>query len=265
MMTNTTTRNRTFRAQNPNSTATAGQLGLLATILTERVVPADAAARLTARIADRDITVAQFNTYKTWLKTQPKVGAVVETVVEAPASTKVTEAGFYLLDGQAYKVIESRGGDFLYARLVTGHGLKKAPGVFAKLAPANKMTPEQIAAYGVRTRVCVNCSHVLTDPASQKVGLGTECGPAILGTEVYKLAYKAAKAAAKAAQEAADANAEVDPGNLAEAELADREMAETAASATPFLDGLRRQPVEPLDADEEAFRRGWEEDRDRDR
>ena len=154
---------------------------------------------------------------------------VVAEVTVAVPSTKVTEAGFYLLDGQAYKVIEARDGSFFYARLVTGHGLKKAPGMYDRLAPANKMTPEQIAAYGVRTHVCVNCSTPLTDPASQRVGLGTKCGPDILGKDAYRAAYKAADAAAKAAQVAADVAAEVDPGNAAEAALADREMAETAA------------------------------------
>jgi hypothetical protein len=237
-MMNTTAR-RSFRPQNPTSKATAGQRGLLATILAERVVPAEAAARLTARIAAGDITVAQFNEYKDWLKKQAKVGAASAAPV-APATTKVTEVGFYLLDGQAYKVIASRSGDFLYARMVTGRGLKKAPGAFAKLTPAMKMTPEQIAAYGVRTSVCVNCSHTLTDPASQGVGLGTDCGPAILGKDVYRAAYKAAKAAAEAAQVAADAAA--------------------AVSATPVLDRLRREPFEPLDPEVEAFRRGWEED-----
>jgi hypothetical protein len=162
---------------------------------------------------------------------------VAEVTVAVPTGT-VTEEGFYLFDGQAYKVIGSRDGSFHYARLVTGHGLKKAPGVFNKLTSAMKMTPEQIAAYGVRTRVCVNCSHTLSDPASQRVGLGTECGPNILGKDAYKVAYKAAKAAAEAAQAKADAETQ---------------------SATPMLDLLRSQPVEPVDADEAAFRQGWEE------
>lgn len=157
----------------------------------------------------------------------PRV-VVTEVTVAVPTG-KVTEEGFYLLDGQAYKVIGSRDGSFFYARLVTGHGLKKAPGMFNRLTPANKMTPAQIAAYGVRTHVCVNCSTKLTDTASQRVGLGTKCGPDILGKDAYRAAYKAAKAAAEAAQAAANAEA-FDEGNLAEAALAEREMAETAAA-----------------------------------
>lgn len=168
---------------------------------------------------------------------RPVVTAEVTVTI---ASNTVTEAGFYLLDNQAYKVIESRDGTFLYARMVTGRGLKKAPGVLNRLAPANKMTPAQIAAYGVRTKVCVNCSATLTDPASQGVGLGTKCGPDILGTVAYRAAYKAAKAAAEAAQVAADAAA-------------------AAPSATPALDRLRSQPVEPISFDEAEFNLGWEE------
>ena len=153
--------------------------------------------------------------------------------VAASPSQKVTEEGFYLFDGQAYKVIGSRDGSFFYARLVSGHGLRKAPGVYNRLTSAMKMTPEQIAAYGVRTRVCVNCSTPLTDPASQRVGLGTKCGPDILGSDAYRASYKAAKAAAEAAQVAADTAAawvaEVDPGNAAEADLAAREVADLLA------------------------------------
>ena len=39
-------------------------------------------------------------------------------------------------DGQAYKVIGARDGSFHYARLVTGHGLKQAPGMYDRLTPA---------------------------------------------------------------------------------------------------------------------------------
>lgn len=165
------------------------------------------------------------------LATIARTPQVVVTAEVTVTSNKVTEEGFYLLDGQAYKVIGARDGSFHYARLVTGHGLKKAPGMYNRLTSAMKMTPEQIAAYGVRTQVCVNCSTPLTDPASQRVGLGTKCGPAILGSDVYRASYKAAKVAAEAAQAAADAAAEVDPGNAAEADLAAREMAEDAARA----------------------------------
>ena len=132
-------------------------------------------------------------------------------VATTPANTnKVTEEGFYLLDGQAYKVIEARSKDFFYARAVTSHGLEKAPGIYNRLTSEHKMTPEQIAAYGVRTRVCVNCSTALNDPASQRVGLGTKCGPAILGNEVYRAAYKAADAEVKAAKAKADADSAAD-------------------------------------------------------
>lgn len=158
-----------------------------------------------------------------WGKTVARIGRGQEQQ-QAPAA-KVTEAGFYLLDGQAYKVIESRDGSFLYGRMVTGHGLKKAPGIMNRLAPANKMTPAQIAAYGVETHVCVNCSTQLTDPASQRVGLGTKCGPDILGSEAYRAAYKAAKAAVEAAQAAANAEAGVDEYD-AEAALAQQEWEE---------------------------------------
>ena len=187
----------------------------------------------TKRVVVGDIVARDaFGNVSATIAANPTRVVVAEVTVDVPA-TKVTEEGFYLLDGQAYKVIGARDGSFHYARLVTGHGLKKAPGMYDRLTPAMKMTPEQIAAYGVRTRVCVNCSHTLTDPASQRVGLGTECGPAILGKDVYRAAYKAADAAAKAAQVAADAAAEVDPGNAAEAALAEREMAESIIATRP--------------------------------
>lgn len=106
----------------------------------------------------------------------------------------VTEAGFYAYEDKVYRVKAAKSTGNLYAQLVTEHGFnyEAAKGMMKVLKADMKMSGEQIAAYGQKTGVCANCSAPLTDPASIIVGLGTVCGPKILGKEAYKASYKAA-------------------------------------------------------------------------
>jgi hypothetical protein len=110
------------------------------------------------------------------------------------AADAVTEAGFYAYENKVYRVKAAKSTGNLYAQLVTAHGFnyEAAKGMMKVLKAAMKMTGEQIAAYGQKTGICANCSALLTDPASIAIGLGTVCGPKILGKEAYKASYKAA-------------------------------------------------------------------------
>jgi hypothetical protein len=113
---------------------------------------------------------------------------------DTPVAGAVTEPGFYHFEDKVYQVKAGKATGNLYARLVTAHGFnyEAAKGMMKALKADMKMTGEQIAAYGQKTGICANCSALLTDPASIAIGLGTVCGPKILGKEAYKAAYKAA-------------------------------------------------------------------------
>jgi hypothetical protein len=67
-------------------------------------------------------------------------------------------------------------------------------GAVRKLDARQIMTPEQARQYGIATGVCANCGESLSDPLSVGIGLGTSCGPKILGRPEYNAARRAVKA-----------------------------------------------------------------------
>ncbi|QDF18771.1 hypothetical protein SEA_SCENTAE_52 [Gordonia phage SCentae] len=122
-----------------------------------------------------------------WLQLQPRIQ------VRRSRAVEVTEEGFYLFDGAAYQVQLTKDRQRLYAKKATATGwdYESGRGVIFDLRPEHLMTPAQIAQFGKSTGFCVNCSHPLESKVSQGVGLGTKCGPAILGKEGYKAARQA--------------------------------------------------------------------------
>lgn len=210
--------------------ATTGQISLIRTIMSEREMEGHHVEWVEERLDRADNELVQ--TILTRLKALPRKGQsprgpwqqdptpsnnwgkdVQPALVKAaPARERVSEIGFYLLDGKVLKIVQAKAGHF-YAKETTAHGLQPVYGVMGRMFADMKMTGEQIAAHGVANHYCVNCSTELEDPKSQAIGLGTSCGPAILGESAYKAAvadFKAAnpeyvaaeKARAKALREA---------------------------------------------------------------
>ena len=111
--------------------------------------------------------------------------------LEVTSRARVSEPGFYKNDhGSVFKVVVSRQGN-LYAKETTPSGLVYVAGAMGTLFADQKMTGEEIAEHGVANHYCVNCSTELEDPTSKRIGLGTSCGPSILGKEGYKRARAA--------------------------------------------------------------------------
>jgi hypothetical protein len=115
---------------------------------------------------------------------------------QVDADAKVTEPGFYAHGDKVYRVVSNKAGTRLYAKPVTGHGFdfEGGRGAMAFLRAGHQLTPKQVRLHGVSTGVCANCSTRLEDPISIDLGLGTHCGPAILGRESYKAHRKASLA-----------------------------------------------------------------------
>lgn len=176
-----------------NNTASTGQIELLGRILPERVVPADAAARLVARIATRDITVAQFRTYLDYLKAQPKVGnaAVVTaevTVAGMPDATIVPE-GRYAVATEAgaintlafYKVdrpTEGKWAGRVFVKHIVSDNEERmsfaaSKAILAKIAAVG--AAEASAAYGHEIGSCGVCGRQLTNDESRERGIGPIC------------------------------------------------------------------------------------------
>lgn len=166
-------------------TASDGQLQLLATIAGERVVPEDALERLLARIAQRAITVEQFDTYKAWLKKQDRRGGGARRASEHREAATV---GVYELDGDLYAVREARGDDgqpFRYARLlVVTHDadgdvhrvdFQKAPGAQYRVHDGRRLTVEEVEALSLDFKRCALCGRVLKVKESKQAGIGPKC------------------------------------------------------------------------------------------
>lgn len=193
----------------------------------------------------QDAVVGQIvNPLNKWGKTVARIARPERKV----NTDRVTEVGFYLHDGVAYKVVTSKTSGRLYAKKVTKRGFEYDGGAIFKLSASELMTAEEVRVWSRNCGICANCSAELSDPISVEIGLGTHCGPAILGSEAYKAARKAAKLVPAVAEALAKIKAEKDA-----------EKALVAASATPALDRLRSEPVAVTDPDEDAFRQGWEE------
>lgn len=175
-----------------NNTASTGQLGLLSTILTERVVPADAADRLAGRIADRNVTVAQFRTYLDYLKAQPKVGQATVTaevtVAGMPDATVVPE-GRYAVATEAgaintlafYKVdrpTEGKWAGRVFVKHIVSDNEERmsfaaSKAILAKIAAVG--AAEASAAYGHEIGSCGVCGRQLTNDESRERGIGPIC------------------------------------------------------------------------------------------
>lgn len=168
--------------------ASEGRIRFIQNLLDERDVPALLAQRWNGHIADGTMTTKMAIDGIEYLKAQPRK--------DAPAVELVTEPGFYLLDGNVYQVKESKSSGRLYSQLVTAHGFdyQAGKGAFRSLRAEMAMTIDQVRAYGVATGICCNCSAALSDPISVEIGLGTSCGPNLMGRPAYNEAKKVAKA-----------------------------------------------------------------------
>lgn len=199
--------------------ATTGQINLIRTIMSERVMEGHHIEWVEDNLQRADNTLVQ--TIIGRLKALPKRNAQGQTTLVDPTPrARVSEEGFYKNDdGFVFKVVRSQA-QRLYAKQTTVRGLVYVPGGMNTLFADQKMTGEEIAAHGVANCYCVNCSSELTDPTSKAIGLGTSCGPSILGKEGYKaakvrvadrpevIAFEAAKKAdAKAKRDAKKAEA----------------------------------------------------------
>jgi hypothetical protein len=166
--------------------ATTRQIELIRTVMNERVMEPHHVEWVEERLERADNILVQ--TILGRLKALPRREAQATLAVDVTPRARVSEEGFYKNDdGFVFKVVTSGAGR-LYAKQTTARGLAYAPGAMNSLFADQKMTGEEIAAHGVENCYCVNCSTELTDPTSKAIGLGTSCGPTILGKEGYKAA-----------------------------------------------------------------------------
>jgi hypothetical protein len=168
--------------------ASEGRVRFIRTLLAERTVPADAAARLNHRLENDLVNTAQAIEAIEWLKIQPKAAGQERR----NDTVTVTEEGFYLLDNEAYRVQRTKDGQRFYAKKATATGwdYESGKGIVFRLSPEMIMSPADIARFGVEHQFCINCSTPLERLDSQHIGIGPDCGPKIMGKEGYKAALQ---------------------------------------------------------------------------
>lgn len=190
--------------------------------------PGDAVTVTKANGETKQVTVGEVMPYVTGF------GNNVARIAQAPrpvAAAPVTEIGFYLHEGVAYKVVKSGIGR-LYAKKVTSRGFVYDGGAINTLSASELMTAEEVRVYSRTIGICANCSVELSDPISVEIGLGTHCGPGILGRDNYKAARKAARLVPAVAEALAKIKAEK------AAEKAMKKAAEAADNAAAEAEGV---------------------------
>jgi hypothetical protein len=173
--------------------ASEGRVAFIRTLLAERVVPADAAARLNDRLEKGLVNTEQAIQAIEWLKRQPNAGVVAARfkggfVPELPAA-EVVPAGRYAVATEAgatnalafYKVdrpTEGKWAGKVFVKLVVSDEEQRlsfaaTKAVLAKIAEVG--AEQASAAYGHEIGECGVCGRTLTNDESRERGIGPIC------------------------------------------------------------------------------------------
>lgn len=151
-----------------------------------------------------------------------------------------TVPGIYMnRAGEVAKVQKTQDQQRCYAKvLVAGRGfVYRANAIQMFKDTDGPISPEAARQYGITHGVCVNCGETLSDPLSVAIGLGTTCGPNIMGKDAYLAAKREAMANPQIA-------AAVKAHRAAAKALRDAALAATAATpARPARSPKARPPV----------------------
>ena len=163
-------------------------------------------------MAERDYSAAQPENIDAAVArglSKTEASVLITILLDAPRKPVEGEQpvveGYYLHDGDVFKVVKAKSTGNLYAKKFTaacpGHldqtdpsafdapfvycpepcdkskvSWDYAPGAMRFLAKAERLTEETAAAMGKRFGSCVVCARTLTDPESVERGIGPVCG-----------------------------------------------------------------------------------------
>jgi hypothetical protein len=152
------------------ATATLKQVDLITKLAAERVAP-EWVKNLLLVLKPNSTDIKAASRAISELFNAPRIAAI-------PPIT--ARPGFYLLDGEVYRVKESQenAGRFYAMRMVL-EGNKGtwtySRGVIQNLTPETRITVEQAAELGRRFGCCMICGRTLTDAKSVDAGIGPIC------------------------------------------------------------------------------------------
>ncbi len=155
----------------------AGRVQFIRDLLAERTVPADAAARLSARLDAGTVDNAAATAAIEWLKRQVSAAEVVPAGRYAVATTSadaVNGLAFYRVD----RPTEGRWAGCVFVKLVTGDDeqrLSRGSSAAVLRSIAEVGAEAASAAYGREIGACGVCGRTLTNDASRARGIGPVC------------------------------------------------------------------------------------------
>lgn len=130
-------------------------------------------------IADRDVSGVD-----TSFKSSKDASALIDTLMKLPkksTSTPAVAEGFYVFEGDIYRVVKSKSSSNLYAKVMTipadgGKGSwTYVPGGIKNLVSAEKLSADIAADMGRETGICMICGAFLTAEESVTAGIGPIC------------------------------------------------------------------------------------------
>jgi len=164
-------------AQADDAPVTENRAKFVRDLLDERVVPAEAAARLLARLAVNAVTNGEARTYIEWLKKQDRL-----PVAEVPDGRyavhnddqSVNDIAFYKVEN----VTEGRWAGWTFVKQIVGpneQNLSKgqARRILAKITAMGLRESSQL--FGRSTEKCGVCNTNLTNQESREYGIGPNC------------------------------------------------------------------------------------------
>jgi len=172
-------------AQADDAPVTDNRAKFVRDLLDEREVPAEAVARLLARLAIKAVTNGEARGYIEWLKKRSRKATATP---RHESSAEAAPVGVYELDGELYAVREAKGDDgqpFRFARrlVVTNDAdggvhrvdFEKAPGVQYRVHNGRRLTVDEVEALSLDFKRCALCGRPLKVKESKQAGIGPRC------------------------------------------------------------------------------------------
>jgi hypothetical protein len=112
-----------------------------------------------------------------------QASAMIEELLASPRLQTVTfeaTVGFYVREGQVFRVQKSKNSGNLYAKALVTEEFGRAhweyaPGVVKSLKDSQRLTLDSARDLGLAHGVCVICGRTLTNPESVDAGIGPIC------------------------------------------------------------------------------------------
>lgn len=153
------------------SPATEAQINLLVKLLAEKIEDPEQSLNAIKWVNEHRLSKATASAKISEYMAKPTVRKAFS---HGDAGNEL-EIGMYRVDGEIFKVQQSRESGRLYAKLLTEDGFEYAAGAIRRIKASDRMTLDEAKEYGQMTGTCCNCGRTLTNEESIRDGIGPRC------------------------------------------------------------------------------------------